>query len=107
MNPKLTTDASNLRKVNKVQTQIVKTETLPNGTVTKTNTLETNASQDIMSAYSELFRVESIDEINKRLATPDFLAEKAKADGILVERDNLISQKKKISADVDAELAGT
>lgn len=89
--------------MNGVKTEIVKT----NQDGTKSNSLETNASEDFMSIYGDLFKVQSLEEIRNQLATPDFLAGKAKADATLSQIDEIDNAIDSIDSDVDAELKGS
>ena len=98
-NPELTTKALNLFKVNGGKTNIfTKNE---DGTIT--NNLEKNATDDWVTTFKDMFKVQTLEEIRNAVQTDDFKVAQEKANEYATQLNDLQDALDAVDDEVDAE----
>lgn len=102
-NPELTTKALNLFKVNGGKTNIF----TKNADWTTTNNLEKNATDDWVTTFKDMFKVQSLEEIRNAVQTEDFKAAQWKANEYAMQLNELQDALDAVDDEVDAEYKWT
>jgi ribosomal protein S13 len=111
VNPKLTQDVSNLRKVNKSTTNIFTEVKQPDGSIVKENNLVKTFKEqyeedfhDLYKMMNDIYKPDTAEQVRNALFTPDVKMAEDKATKIELEMNNIQAQMDAVDKSVDAEM---